>query len=137
MTRKFQITALITILGTILLIALGGYVHNTQSSLACPDWPLCYGQFFPKMEGGILIEHSHRLLASLVGLLTIFLMWFGRKIPAVKVGCIILFILVCFSRIAWWDYRHLSAPHYCLHHPSWNISYFLSTSFLALSSSDF
>jgi len=53
------------------LILLGGFVHNTESSLACPDWPLCYGEFFPKMEGGVLIEHSHRLLASLVGLLSI------------------------------------------------------------------
>ena len=52
---------------TFLLILLGGLVHNTESSLACPDWPLCYGQFFPEMRGGILIEHSHRLLASLVG----------------------------------------------------------------------
>lgn len=55
---------------TFLLILLGGVVHNTRSSLACPDWPLCYGQVFPKMEGEILVEHSHRLLATLVGLLT-------------------------------------------------------------------
>lgn len=57
------------------LLLLGALVHNTQSSLACPDWPLCYGQFFPKMEGGILIEHGHRLLASFVGLLTIALLF--------------------------------------------------------------
>jgi heme o synthase len=56
-----------------LLLLLGGLVHNTGSSLACPDWPLCYGQIMPPMEGGILIEHSHRLLASLVGFLTILL----------------------------------------------------------------
>ena len=62
-----------TILLTFLLINLGGLVHNTGSSLACPDWPLCYGQVMPVMEGGILVEHSHRLLASLVGLLTILL----------------------------------------------------------------
>ena len=55
---------------TFLLVLMGGLVHNTHSSLACPDWPLCYGQVFPKMVGGVLVEHSHRLLAGLVLLLT-------------------------------------------------------------------
>nr|BDT26761.1 heme o synthase [Bacteriovorax sp. HI3] len=56
---------------TFALLMWGAVVHNTQSSLACPDWPLCYDQVFPNMEGAILIEHGHRLLASFVGLLTI------------------------------------------------------------------
>ena len=54
-------------------------MHNTQSSLACPDWPLCHGQFFPKMTGSILIEHGHRLLASLVGFLCLLLWMIGWK----------------------------------------------------------
>ncbi len=70
---------LATIVMTFLLINLGGYVHNTGSSLACPDWPLCYGQVMPKMEGGILIEHSHRMLASLVGFFTILLVFFLHR----------------------------------------------------------
>ncbi len=45
-------------------------MHATGSSLACPDWPLCYGDAFPEMVGGVLFEHSHRLLATLVGLCT-------------------------------------------------------------------
>src|SRR4051812_27089792 len=51
---------------TLLLILAGGVVHTTGSSLACPDWPLCYGQVFPEMTGGVLFEHSHRLIASAV-----------------------------------------------------------------------
>jgi heme A synthase len=64
---------------TLALIALGGYVHNTGASLACPDWPLCFGQVLPKMEGIVAIEHSHRLLASFVGLLCIAMLWLARS----------------------------------------------------------
>lgn len=63
--------ALATSVTTFALLLLGSTVHVTGSSLACPDWPLCYGQVMPEMRGGVAIEHSHRLLASAVGLMTI------------------------------------------------------------------
>lgn len=69
---EYRLASIITVL-TFFLILLGGFVHNTGASLACPDWPLCFGSFFPKMVGGVLFEHSHRLVASLIGLLTIIL----------------------------------------------------------------
>lgn len=53
------------------LMILGGFVHSIGASLACPDWPLCHDELFPEMTGGILYEHSHRLLAGLIGLLTL------------------------------------------------------------------
>src|SRR3954453_22596452 len=65
--------AVATAVATYLLILIGGLVHGTGSSLACPDWPTCYGTFFPKMEGGVLVEHSHRLAAGTVGVLTLVL----------------------------------------------------------------
>jgi protoheme IX farnesyltransferase len=58
---------------TFLLVLLGGVVHTQGASLACPDWPLCYGMVFPKMEGDILLEHGHRLLASAVGVMAVLL----------------------------------------------------------------
>jgi len=63
--------AVVTACGTWLLLLVGCLVHGTGSSLACPDWPLCYGSAFPKMENGVQYEHSHRLVATAVGLLTV------------------------------------------------------------------
>lgn len=72
-------TVLLTIILTFLLINLGGFVHNTGSSLACPDWPLCFGQVMPKMEGGVMIEHGHRMLGSLVGIFTVAIVFLARR----------------------------------------------------------
>jgi len=58
--------ALFTLFAALALVGLGGVVHSTGSSLACPDWPLCRGEVMPRMEGGVLYEHSHRLLALVV-----------------------------------------------------------------------
>jgi protoheme IX farnesyltransferase len=79
MSEKMRVKnlSLVAVITTFVLIIWGAVVHNTESSLACPDWPLCYNQFFPKMEGSILIEHGHRLLATLVGILTIGLVAFS------------------------------------------------------------
>jgi cytochrome c oxidase assembly protein subunit 15 len=58
---------------------VGGLVTSTGSGLAVPDWPTTFGHnmfLYPLsgMVGGILYEHSHRLLGALVGFLTIILM---------------------------------------------------------------
>jgi heme A synthase len=63
--------AVATAAATFLLLVIGGLVHPTGSSLACPDWPLCNGMFFPPMRGGILYEHGHRLAALAVSVLTV------------------------------------------------------------------
>ena len=63
--------AVATAVATYLLILIGGLVHGTGSSLACPDWPTCYGTMMPKMEGGVLVEHSHRLAAGVVLIMTL------------------------------------------------------------------
>ncbi len=66
--------AVVTAGATLLLIFVGALVTSTGSGLAVPDWPLSFGQFFPPMVGGVLYEHGHRLVATLVGMLTVALM---------------------------------------------------------------
>ncbi len=66
---------------TFLLVIAGGLVTSTGSGLSVPDWPTTYGQnmfTFPpsKWVGGIRFEHSHRLVAATVGMLTVgFCLW--------------------------------------------------------------
>ena len=59
-----------------LLLLAGGLVTSHKAGLAVPDWPLSYGRFFPPMVGNIFWEHGHRMIAGLVGILTlIFAVW--------------------------------------------------------------
>ena len=67
-------------LSTLFLIFVGGLVTSTGSGLAVPDWPLSYGMLFPPMVGGVFYEHGHRMVASVVGFLTLILaIWMGRR----------------------------------------------------------
>lgn len=72
------------ILFTMVQIILGAVVRLTDSGLACPDWPLCYGLWLPTPDkiatlpdvaysyGQIMAEWLHRLNAALfIGPLTL------------------------------------------------------------------
>ena len=84
-SRKSNAPSLVA--STAVLIFAGGLVTSTGSGLSVPDWPSTYGWFmftFPldKMVGGILYEHTHRLIASTVGLfLVILAVWLWRGEP--------------------------------------------------------
>src|SRR5580765_5532656 len=65
--------AVMTALATFCLLGVGGLVTSHGVGMAVPDWPNTYGYnmfLFPisKWVGGVLYEHSHRLMAALVGL---------------------------------------------------------------------
>ena len=77
--------AVLTALATLGLVGVGGLVTSHGAGMAVPDWPNTYGYnmfFFPISQwvGGIFYEHTHRLVASAVGLLTVVLaLWlYGR-----------------------------------------------------------
>ena len=81
---------------TFCLIFLGGMVTTLGAGLSVPDWPTSYGYnmfTFPmdRWVGGALFEHTHRLWASAVGMMTMVLVaWIWRNRWAVPVA-----LLVC------------------------------------------
>jgi cytochrome c oxidase assembly protein subunit 15 len=69
-------TAQITAAATLLLIFMGGLVTSHGAGMSVPDWPNSYGYnmfTFPydKWVGGIFYEHTHRLMGTVVGVLSI------------------------------------------------------------------
>ncbi len=74
-SQKLHWFAIFSAIATLCLIALGGLVTSHQAGMAVPDWPTTYGYnmfFFPISQwvGGIFYEHTHRLLAAFIGLVT-------------------------------------------------------------------
>ena len=94
----------LTVFSTLCLIFIGALVKSHEVGLSVPDWPTTYGYnmfTFPldEMVGGVFYEHSHRLFASFVGMLTIILaiwiqiiekrMWL-KKIGFIALGLVII-----------------------------------------------
>jgi cytochrome c oxidase assembly protein subunit 15 len=81
--------AVVLACATFPLLFIGGLVTGKGAGLAVPDWPTTFGYnmfLYPwsKMVGNIFYEHSHRLIASAVGLLTIAValtFWFKERRP--------------------------------------------------------
>lgn len=72
---------------TLFLMALGSATRVMNAGLACPDWPLCYGELLPRqqMNFQVFLEWFHRLTASSMGLFAIGLFglawWYRRSLP--------------------------------------------------------
>ncbi len=66
---------------TFFLIIAGALVTSNDAGLSVPDWPTSFGTFrMPRMVGGVLYEHGHRMIAGTVAILTVLLaIWLWRK----------------------------------------------------------
>lgn len=68
------------------LIALGGSVRVMNAGLACPDWPLCFGDVIPDYHPQVYLEFIHRVLAGFIALTTCGLMVYLWRKPSVPKG---------------------------------------------------
>lgn len=74
-------------IATLILMAIGSATRVMNAGLACPDWPLCYGELVPakQMNLQVFLEWFHRLDAALIGISAIALSalswWYRRSLP--------------------------------------------------------
>ena len=103
-SRPLHRFALAACVFTFLLLGAGGLVTSHGVGMAVPDWPNTFGYnmfFFPVSQwvGGVFYEHTHRLLASGVGLLTTVLALWLHGRPARRFLRWTGVVLVCLALI--------------------------------------
>ncbi len=88
-------------------ISLGSAVRLTGSGLSCPDWPLCYGLWFPDQDKlskisdvnfefyQVMLEWIHRFnAAAFITPVTLLVFFVGLKVTKEKINKIILYIII-------------------------------------------
>ncbi|MFN9367973.1 MAG: COX15/CtaA family protein [Planctomycetia bacterium] len=100
-----HLVACLLVAVTAVLLCFGALVTTYEAAMAVPDWPATYGHnmfLFPLADwlGGpwdLFLEHGHRLLGAVVGLLSLLLaavVWRSGQSPAVRSLAVAAVILV-------------------------------------------
>jgi len=124
--RRFSV---LTVLMTVLLICWGGVVTSIGAGMAFPDWPTSLGSYNlinPVDEWwtvpAYLAEHGHRLIASVVGMLTVTLAawtWWAdprawmRKLGIAAVVLVVVQGVLGGLRVLWVSIN-LATVHACM-----------------------
>jgi cytochrome c oxidase assembly protein subunit 15 len=87
--RTLHAFAIFTACATFILIIAGALVTSNDAGLSVPDWPTSFGSLYkiPRMVGGVRFEHTHRMIAEFIGLLTIAIAiwtWRSDRRPWIK-----------------------------------------------------
>jgi heme a synthase len=130
---------------TFLLIVAGASVTSHRAGLSVPDWPTTYGSFmfsFPisKWVGNIRYEHVHRLIASVVGMLTIvltfWLVWKESRRWVRRLGIAALGAVIAQGILGGLTVKLMLPPPISIAHASLAEAFFCITIALALVTSD-
>lgn len=83
LSRRFVLGFFIFWWSILGLMALGAGVRAMNAGLACPDWPLCFGDFIPDYHPEVYFEFLHRAYA---GLISLALLYFNVRILRSGIG---------------------------------------------------
>jgi cytochrome c oxidase assembly protein subunit 15 len=92
------------------LIVLGALVRAHEAGLACPDWPLCFGEVIPELDVKVAFEWTHRVVAGAVSLIFAGLGWRVLRRPGVRrvaaghlvVGALLLAVQILLGALTVW-----------------------------------
>jgi cytochrome c oxidase assembly protein subunit 15 len=79
---------------TWLLIVVGALVRANGAGLACPDWPLCFGELVPRFDVKVAFEWGHRALAGAISLGLAALSLVARNVPGMRARLALLWLLL-------------------------------------------
>ena len=96
---------------TTALIVLGAMVRAHGAGLACPDWPLCFGQLVPEFNLRVAFEYSHRVVAGCVSLIFLGLSVTLLRSPALRpiagryvyAGAFLLLVQIILGALTVWE----------------------------------
>lgn len=93
------------------LIVLGALVRANEAGLACPDWPLCFGEVIPQIDVRVGFEWTHRAVAGSISLIFGALAWLALRRPhtrrasarLVGIGALLLVVQIGLGALTVWQ----------------------------------